>query len=101
MSLLTLQCLIFDLKRDKQRARLLASNAQEALGSADLTREERDALARGDLAALYRMGVHPLLLRPLSRMLGVSPAEYQQVLNPLKGTRGFSSDYQLDGHGDS
>lgn len=101
MSLFAIQRLIFDLKRDKLRSGLLKSEPQTALGDADLTDEEQRALVSGDLAALYRMGVHPLLLRPFSRMVEISPIQYQQLLNPLRGTRTFSSEYRLDSHGDT
>ena len=97
MSLSSLQCLIFDLKHDEERAAMLRTNPEQVLAAADLTEEERKAMASGDVAALYRMGVHPLLIRPYSRMVGVPLADYQKVLDPLKGSRTFSSAYDLAG----
>ncbi|WP_338616317.1 hypothetical protein [Pigmentiphaga sp. CHJ604] len=101
MSLFAVQRLIFDLKHDKGRAALLKSDPQAALRDADLTDAERSALAHGDLASLYLMGVHPLLLAPYSRMVGISRADYQHALAPLKGARTFCSDYRLDSRGEA
>jgi len=101
MSLYAVQRVIFELKHDKPRAALLRTDPPAALRDAGLTEAERDALARGDLAGLYLMGVHPLLLAPYSRMAGLSRNDYQRALAPLKGARRFSSDYRLDGHSEA
>lgn len=96
MSLYAMQKAIFDLKRDKQRAALLRTAPLLALQGAELTHDELSAMTRGDLATLYLMGVHPLLLAPYSRMLGISRSDYQRALAPLKGKRRFSSDLRPD-----
>ena len=95
MSLLAVQQLMFDLKRDKSRAALWLSDADQVQQDYVLTPEEASALKTGDLPALYRMGVHPLLLAPFSRMARIPRPQYQADLNPLKGERPMVSTYQL------
>ena len=53
----------------------------------DPRRFEITALASGDLAALYTMGVHPLLLAPYSRFMAIPRPKYQSALDPLRGLR--------------
>ena len=47
--------------------------------------------AAGDLAALYKMGVHPLLLAPYSRFMAIPRPKYQSALDPLRGLRTLRS----------
>lgn len=91
MSLYGVQRTMFRLKKDKAFARTFAEDRQAALADADLTDEERTALTGGDLAALYRMGVHPLLLAPYSRAMGIPRPRYQELLDPLQGLRRLRS----------
>jgi hypothetical protein len=46
----------------------------------DLTEAERAAVLAVDIAALYRLGVHPLLLRPFTEMNGVSSLQHYASL---------------------
>jgi len=52
-------------------------------GRYDLTDDERRAYADRDIAALYRMGLHPVLLNGFCRSIGLSRDEYRKVLEPL------------------
>lgn len=96
MSLIAVQQLMFDLKRDKPRAALWLTDPDQVHASYALTEHESVALKTGDLPALYRMGVHPLLLAPFSRMAQIPRPKYQTDLAPLKGERPMISTYQLD-----
>lgn len=49
------------------RDALLAAPGDTLAGVSDLTRRERAALESGDVATLYDMGAHPLLLARLQR----------------------------------
>lgn len=46
----------------------------------DLTEEERKAFEERDVAALYRLGLHPVLLNGFCRASGYSRNEYRDVL---------------------
>ncbi len=51
---------------DKPTATAAAAGDLSALDSFDLTADERAALEHKDIVALYRLGVHPILLFHLS-----------------------------------
>jgi hypothetical protein len=91
MSLYGVQSFMFRLKRDPALQNGLAQRDERAFEGFPLEAAERTAILSGDIAELYRMGVHPLLLAPYSRYAGVSPTAYKQVLAPLKGTRQLKS----------
>jgi hypothetical protein len=48
-----------------------------------LTDEERRALDEKDVAALYLMGVHPVLLNGFCRAAGLGRNDYRAALEPL------------------
>ncbi|MFM8481092.1 MAG: hypothetical protein ACKOCF_07840 [Gammaproteobacteria bacterium] len=77
MSAYELQKLIF---HTHTRAECRAHYLEDRSGFAaryELSDEERSALLNLDIGALYRLGVHPLLLRPFTDMNGISsPAHY-------------------------
>ena len=50
----------------------------------ELTADERRAILETDFHALYRMGVHSLLLAPLAATLGVSFPDYLAILRGTK-----------------
>ncbi|MDX3904653.1 MAG: hypothetical protein QHC78_03060 [Pigmentiphaga sp.] len=95
MSVLAIQQLIYDLKRDKKLAVRWAANREDAVQGYELSAEEARAVVQADLAALYGMGVHPLLLAPFSRMAKLTREQYAAALAPLKGSRPFTSTYEL------
>jgi hypothetical protein len=49
----------------------------------DLTPGERIAFDTRDVAQLYRLGLHPVLLNAFCRATGLSRAEYRSLLAPL------------------
>jgi len=80
MSVYALQKLIFHTHtRLEFRERYLADRKLFADGY-DLTDIERDALINLDVRTLYRLGVHPLLLRPFTELNGLSSAEHYRQL---------------------
>lgn len=84
VSLYQVQKLLFHVNRDPRvRTRFLADR-ERLVTDYELTAEERRALLATDFHALYRMGVHSLLLAPLAAVLGVSFPDY---LAMLRGTK--------------
>jgi hypothetical protein len=80
VSLYQVQKLLFRVNRDEQvRGRFMAE--RDALVTEyGLSQEERRAVLEADFHALYRMGVHSLLLAPLAATLGLSFPDYLAVL---------------------
>jgi hypothetical protein len=91
MSLFDIQALIFRLKHDRQAQERFKIAPDSILAEFELMPEEEVALRSADLATLWQMGVHPLLLLPYSRAVGISPENYHKALAPLVGTRNFRS----------
>jgi len=50
------------------------------VGRYDLTDEERKAFEDKDVAALYRIGLHPVLLNGFARASGFTRDDYRRVL---------------------
>jgi hypothetical protein len=91
MSLYAVQNVLFHLKKDKAFVAAFKADPPGALSKHDLTDAEREAVIGGDLAALYLMGVHPLLMAPYSRTMGIPRPRYQELLGPLKGMQQMRS----------
>jgi Aromatic-ring-opening dioxygenase LigAB, LigA subunit len=91
MGLYSVQKVIYQLKKDKGLQREFKRDAAAALAGFELTPVEVAALASGDLAALYKMGVHPLLCAPYSRFMGIARPKYQELLAPLQGQQRLRS----------
>lgn len=85
MSVFGAQKFIFQIKKDDDLKRRFKADAEAALSAFPLSEEERRVLKSGDLVALYRMGVHPLLLAPYARFMGIPRPAYQEALSPLRG----------------
>jgi hypothetical protein len=51
----------------------------------DLTDEERKAFENKDVAALYRIGLHPVLLNAFCRASGYTRDDYRKVLAEFAG----------------
>ena len=49
----------------------------------DLTDEESRAFATRDVAALYQLGLHPVLLNAFCRAVGFARDDYRRMLEPL------------------
>lgn len=82
MSTYELNKLLRDVNRNPAiRARYFADPADVAAGY-DLSEEERRALIERDVRALYRLGVHGLILRPFTILHEISEPDY---LNAIRG----------------
>jgi hypothetical protein len=91
MSLQSLEHLFFRLKSDPEAATRFLADRRGYTSNIDLDSRERAAVLDADLPDLYRMGVHPLLLFPFARAVGVSPPDYRRVMAPLAGERRWKS----------
>jgi hypothetical protein len=87
MSLLGVHMFMYRLKTDKALQGKFKNRSPEAFEAFDLTAEETKALAEADVAELYKVGVHPLLLAPYSRYANIPRQAYITALAPLKRTR--------------
>jgi len=52
-------------------------------GHYDLTAEEREAFESRDVAGLYRLGLHPVLLNGFARASGYGRDDYRKLLAPF------------------
>jgi Aromatic-ring-opening dioxygenase LigAB, LigA subunit len=87
VSLYQVQKLLFEINRDARvRARFLAER-ERLVSDYGLSGDERQAILEADFHALYRMGVHSLLLGPLAATLGLSFPEYLALLRGTHGRR--------------
>jgi hypothetical protein len=50
------------------------------VGRYDLTEDERRAIEQRDITALYRLGLHPVLLNAFARMAGFGRDDYRKLL---------------------
>ena len=76
MSAYTLQKAIREINRDPAARSGFMAAPMQALDGKGLTAEERDALVARDYRALYKLGVHGLILRPFSIINGTSEQDY-------------------------
>ncbi len=89
MSLYALQKLIRDINRDPAVRAAFFAGPETVAAERDLTAAERQALVARDYGALYRMGVHGLLLRPFSILHKVPEPDYLAAIR-LPANRGES-----------
>ena len=78
MSLYQLHRCIFDFLRAGEVSNGAAPNFN--VSSYDLTDEERKVFESKDIAALYRMGLHPVLLNGYCRAIGYERSDYRAIL---------------------
>ncbi len=55
------------------------------VGAYELTDEERKAFENRDIAALYKLGLHEVLINRYARAAGYARDEYRKILEPLGG----------------
>jgi hypothetical protein len=80
VSVYALQKLIREINRNPEfRARFFKTPEDVAMGY-ELSAVEKDALIARDFGALYRIGVHGLLLRPFSILHAVSERDYLDAI---------------------
>ena len=75
MSKRNLEKFLFRLDKDDALVAAFKADPRAALAGVELDAAERDALANGDLVALYRWGIHPLLIRNFSGALRLDYVE--------------------------
>jgi len=80
MSAYALNKLLREVNRNPQTREQFFSNAEDVAKHYDLSEDERDALLRKDVGALYRMGVHGLILRPFTLLQGMSEPAYLSAI---------------------
>ncbi len=76
MSLYQLQKFLYELNRDPHVQEAYRSDPQRALSRYDLTAEEREALASGDVGLVYVLGANGQLLMHFAAFLGISWPDY-------------------------
>jgi hypothetical protein len=76
MSLYQMQKLLFDLNRDRGVQARFRAQKDEVLERYELTPEERDAMASGDIGLLYVLGANGQLLMHYAAFLGMPWADY-------------------------
>jgi Aromatic-ring-opening dioxygenase LigAB, LigA subunit len=84
MSLYQLQKLIYEVNRNPECRDRYRSNRAGFVAGYQLTAEEQTAIIELDVRTLYRLGVHPLLLRPFTLLHRVSNEDYAKALAGLE-----------------
>ena len=81
---------------DHMRAGEIGSEGAKEFDPAryDLTEEERTAFENRDPAALYQLGLHPVLLNGFLRAAGFARDEYRKILQPLATPPGRTARWQ-------
>jgi len=80
VSLYQVQKLMFGLNNEPDLREHFAREPAAVLDRYGLQGEERAALETADVATLYRMGVHPLLLAPYAGRCGLAWPQYLATL---------------------
>ena len=80
VSLYQVQKLLFHVNRDREVRARFRNERELLVRDYDLTADERHAVLETDFHALYRMGVHSLLLGPMAAELGVSFPDYLALI---------------------
>jgi hypothetical protein len=80
MSLYQLQKFLYDINRDAGVQARCRADLQGLLGQYELTSEERDALAAGDIGLIYVLGANGQLLMHYAAFLGMSWPAYIQAM---------------------
>jgi hypothetical protein len=80
VSAYALQKLIREINRNPRTRAEFFESPLEASANCDLSPTEREALISRDYGALYRLGVHGLLLRPFSILHEVTEPDYLRAI---------------------
>ncbi len=80
MTAYALQKLIREVNRNPETRQVFFDDPAEAAAGFELSAQELAALADRDYGALYRMGVHGLLLRPFSILHSVTEPDYLRAI---------------------
>ena len=86
MSIFAVNHLCREVLRDHAFRGAMKADQAKALGSLDLTDEERRALLAGDVGTLFRMGVNAFLMNYLARfeVCGLNTAIYTERMRAVK-----------------
>jgi hypothetical protein len=86
MSIFAVNHLCREVLRDHAFRGAMKADPAKALGSLDLTDEERRALLAGDVGTLFRMGVNAFLMNYLARfeVCGLNTAIYNERMRAVK-----------------
>lgn len=82
MSTYTLNKMIREINRVPARRELYFKGAEAFAAGFDLTDAERAAFLAKDVGALYKLGVHGLILRPFTLLHKIPELDY---LNAIRG----------------
>lgn len=85
MSVYALCKAVHHLYIDRDAARAAAAGDFSSIDGSDLTADERAALLRKDIVALYRLGVHPVLLFHFSAVLHGREHYVKEVVPNIQG----------------
>jgi hypothetical protein len=80
MSTYALSKLLREVNRNPMTRARYFEDAAAVAADFDLTPEERKALLDKDIGALYRLGVHGLILRPFTLIHKMPEPEYLQAI---------------------
>lgn len=83
MSLYQLQKLLYHVNRDRAQRERYREDTAAFIKNYELSDDETKAALEVDVRALYRLGVHPLLLRPFTLLHKVSNEDYAKALKGL------------------
>jgi hypothetical protein len=76
MSLYQMQKFLFEINRDRSVQQQYRADLAGLLNRYDLTAEEREAIAAGDIGLIYVLGANGQLLMHYAAFLGIPWAEY-------------------------
>lgn len=86
MSIYALNKLCHRTQNDRAFRTAMRDDPAAAIAPYDLTAGEREALLAGDVARLWKMGVHPFILSFLTRyeIFGLTAAVYSERIRTLQ-----------------
>ncbi|MDB5648483.1 MAG: Extradiol ring-cleavage dioxygenase LigAB LigA subunit [Hyphomicrobiales bacterium] len=76
MSTYALNKLLREVNRNPQIRERFFKDPAEIVAGFDLSDDEREAVLRKDVSALYKLGVHGLILRPFTLLQQMSEPDY-------------------------
>ena len=85
MSLYQLHRLVYDWVRAGEVSSAAGGDGRAGFDTSgyDLTEDEKKAFESKDVAALYQLGLHPVLLNRFCRAAGFARDEYRKILQPF------------------
>jgi hypothetical protein len=80
MSAYTLNKMLREVNRNPQVRERFFKDAQSVVTEYELSEDERQAVLDRDIGALYRLGVHGLILRPFTLLQGMPEPDYLSAI---------------------